>query len=137
MIYDWFGCHEEIVTYINGGAFSCRNQKRSGIAWDYVNQKRFASGRGIGWEITFPEWWDVWRESGNTYNRGIRKGQYVMSRYGDIGPYRVDNGQICTAIENVKEYYTDTPRAIIIGRSNERGKEKETRIGGFRLMDTA
>ena len=53
----------------------------------YDDQKAKAKCRGIEFTLTFEEWWDIWQQSGKWAERGIRKGQYVMSRNADIGGY--------------------------------------------------
>lgn len=53
----WFGCHDELVTYINDGVpFSWSEDKRKkSKVGAYVDQQRFAKQRGIPWKMTFPE----------------------------------------------------------------------------------
>lgn len=69
----------------------------------YVAHRDSAKQRGIGFEFTFEEWLAVWIESGKLSQRGRKKGQYVMSRPGDAGPYRVDNVRIITVGENARD----------------------------------
>jgi hypothetical protein len=57
----------------------------------YHQQKAQAKGRGIEWKFTFNDWFDIWLASGKWEQRGCKRGQYVMSRYNDIGPYSKDN----------------------------------------------
>ena len=57
--------------------------------------------RNIEWQFTFEEWLDWWGD--DIHNRGILKGQLVMARYGDIGPYHPDNVRKTTVEDNVKE----------------------------------
>jgi hypothetical protein len=71
----------------------------------YADQKSKAKIRGIEFKLTFEEWWDIWQKSGKWDQRGIRKGQYVMSRYKDHGPYEVGNVHIQTVGDNNKEAY--------------------------------
>lgn len=66
----------------------------------FLSQKRNASVRGIGWELTFWQWWTIWQESGHWHERGRGQG-YVMCRVGDEGPYAVGNVFIATSAENV------------------------------------
>lgn len=60
--------------------------------------------RGIAWELTFDQWKAIWDASGRFEQRGIYSGQYVMGRYGDEGPYSVDNVYICLCSQNVLDY---------------------------------
>lgn len=99
-----FGCHEEIAEYIQGERISWSSRHR-GPAWSYFEQKNFAKQRGIKWSITLPQWWNIWQESGKYALRGRERDKYVMSRYGDEGPYSPDNVYITTQSENIKDYY--------------------------------
>jgi hypothetical protein len=65
-----------------------------------VNAKR----RGIEWRLTFVQWWDIWQRSGHWEERGRGHG-FAMCRYGDKGPYAVNNVYIGTNAENVKHYH--------------------------------
>ena len=70
----------------------------------FAKKKYWAHGsnakkRNVEFLITFEEWIDIWLKSGHWHERGHKRGQYVMSRYGDQGPYKVGNVfiQTCTA----------------------------------------
>lgn len=71
----------------------------------YSVQKRHAKQRGIEWGFTFETWWKMWESSGQWENRGIRKDEYCMSRFGDKGPYSPTNCEIRLAPENNLESY--------------------------------
>lgn len=73
----------------------------------YRTQKRNALRRGIGWHLTFWEWWTVWHRSGKWDNRGRHKGGYVMCRVEDSGPYALGNVFISTSSENIKAIYVE------------------------------
>ncbi len=77
-------------------------------AHKFRQQKCNARRRKIQWNLTLPEWWRIWSESGKWSERG--QGSFCMSRYGDTGPYSVENVHIITSSENIKEYQ-ETPRA--------------------------
>jgi len=62
-----------------------------------------ADRSSIGFQLTFDEWLTIWLESGHWNERGCHKGQYVMSRRGDTGPYAVGNVFIQTHTMNIKE----------------------------------
>lgn len=66
----------------------------------YSRHKSQAKQRGIPFLLTFEEWATLWLESEKWEQRGRRKGQYVMARFGDMGPYEVGNVHICTCQEN-------------------------------------
>lgn len=69
----------------------------------YTTQRRDAiKKRGIAWEFeSFEQWLEWWGE--DIYRRGPYRGQLVMARYGDQGPYHPDNVRKITSDENVRE----------------------------------
>lgn len=69
-------------------------------------QKRKAKQRGIGWELSFIQWWTIWMESGKWDSRGQGADSYCMCRTKDTGPYVVGNVRIDTHHENGLETYT-------------------------------
>lgn len=73
----------------------------------FREQRRNASNRGIEWSFTLFEWWWVWFKSGKWNSRGRKRGEYVMARHGDSGPYSLDKVSIITASNNTKEYWSD------------------------------
>lgn len=60
-----------------------------------------ASARGIAFELTFAQWWELWEPHYDL--RGTRSGQMVMARRGDVGPYAVGNVSIKTSRANHRE----------------------------------
>jgi hypothetical protein len=72
----------------------------------YNKQKRNAlkrkdrNGDPIEWLFTFETWLEIWLKSGKWHQRGNRRGQYCMARFGDVGPYSPDNVEIKTVGEN-------------------------------------
>lgn len=68
----------------------------------FIRQRTNAAIRGIGWELTFWQWWTIWQQSGHWEQRGRGQG-YVMCRRGDSGPYAAGNVFIATAAENSSE----------------------------------
>ena len=68
----------------------------------YRTQMFNSAKRGIAWEISLWDWWQVWDRSGKWSQRGRGSG-YVMSRHGDGGPYAVGNVCIKTNSENTAE----------------------------------
>ena len=69
----------------------------------YQLQSYMAGSRGIGWELTLEEWITWWLSTGHYHERGNRKGQYVMSRIGDTGPYKIGNIRCITSAQNISE----------------------------------
>ena len=64
----------------------------------YNSQKNSAKRRGIDWQFTFESWLNWWGD--DIINRGKYKGQLVMARYGDQGPYHPNNVYKATTKEN-------------------------------------
>jgi hypothetical protein len=71
----------------------------------YQQQRRNANDRSIKWNIKLYEWWMVWLGSGKWEQRGRFKGQYVMARLKDSGPYEIGNVYISKCEENVQDGY--------------------------------
>ena len=67
----------------------------------YYNAYLCAKGRGIEWQFTYDTWIEWWGD--DIANRGPYKGQLVMARNGDIGPYHPDNVHKATSTDNHKE----------------------------------
>lgn len=69
----------------------------------FMRQRSQAKHRGIPFEMSFPQWAQVW--DGKLTNRGSHRGQLVMCRPGDVGAYSVDNVEIRTTQSNVEEHH--------------------------------
>lgn len=67
----------------------------------FLTQKAVAKYRGIQFKMSFIEWLAIWDSSGHLHQRGRKKGQYVMARYGDQGPYSFNNVEIITTTQNL------------------------------------
>lgn len=74
----------------------------------FIMQRKNAGSRGIGWELSFADWWRIWQESGKWEQRGTGKG-YCMARWADDGPYSVGNVYICTVGQNFSDSYITKP----------------------------
>jgi len=70
----------------------------------FIQQRNNAKKRGIEWALTFPEWWNVWQDSGFYEKRGRGFG-YVMARLGDTGGYEAKNVMICSQSQNMHDQY--------------------------------
>ncbi|GAA0809528.1 hypothetical protein [Cupriavidus gilardii] len=66
-------------------------------------QKRNAQSRGIGWELTFEQWWEIWEPVYHLRGRG--KNGLCMGRERDEGPYAVGNVYITTNLGNMMDYH--------------------------------
>jgi hypothetical protein len=80
------------------------------IIYNKFKQHRNRSMLVPGFELSFKEWWDIWEKSGHWDERGKCKGQYVMSRVDDMGPYKVGNVFIQTNTQNIKDSWTTAQR---------------------------
>jgi hypothetical protein len=95
----------------------------------YREHKRSAIARGIEFKLTFDQWMSVWLASGHYHERGRRKGQYVMARKNDCGPYSIKNVRITTVTENHCEYPAEARGRNSKGNKGFSGRRhtKETR----------
>lgn len=55
----------------------------------FDSQRSNAKARGIEWRLTFDEWLAWW--GSDLANRGKGREKLQMQRFGDIGPYALDN----------------------------------------------
>lgn len=102
-----------------------RKLMASGVAWErtpigaFVRQRVNARWRDIPWELSFAQWWGIWRASGKWEQRGRGQG-YVMCRQGDVGPYAVGNVFIASARENTSSG-THKKSELPIGVAKKKG----------------
>lgn len=68
----------------------------------YRQQRGNAAARGITFLLSSAEWWQIWSSSGHYRERGQKSDQYCMARFGDVGPYALNNVEIVTNHENNK-----------------------------------
>lgn len=64
----------------------------------YHAHRRHSKSRGIPFELTFEEWWELWEPYWDL--RGKSNSSYVMCRVGDSGPYSKENVYIHTGLHN-------------------------------------
>lgn len=74
---------------------------RSAARLRYAQHKARAKERGIEFEFTFDEWWEIWAPHWD--KRGPHKDQLGMCRTHDKGPYRADNVRLDTPKGNAAE----------------------------------
>jgi len=67
----------------------------------FRSQRNSARSRKIEFQFTFEQWLAWWGD--DIVNRGCRRGQLVMARLGDQGPYHPDNVRKLTMEDNIKE----------------------------------
>jgi hypothetical protein len=63
----------------------------------YTQHKRRAKVKGVGFFLTFAEWWRLWEPFWEL------RPHYVMARYGDTGPYELGNVRVVARGENTVE----------------------------------
>ena len=96
----------------------------------YYDQKSHAKARGIPFLLSKEEWWDIWQKSGHWEQRGRGVGQYCMARYGDKGPYAVDNVFIQLSSLNVRQAQIGNKNNVGIVRSAEyKEKVRNAKLG--------
>lgn len=66
----------------------------------YHMHKASAKKRGVGFKLSFKEWWSLWKD--HWKDRGV--GKLVMCRLGDSGPYELGNVRIDTHTSNMQEW---------------------------------
>jgi hypothetical protein len=92
---------------VNNTTLSDREFRRARNAYHKQRQRarrrKDRNGDPIEWHFTFETWIDLWLKSGKWHQRGNRRGQYVMARFGDIGPYAPWNVEIKLHSENASE----------------------------------
>jgi hypothetical protein len=66
----------------------------------YNQHRNSANSRGIPFILSFKQWMGIWERSGVSHKRGRKKGQFVMARLDDEGPYAVGNVEIILNEEN-------------------------------------
>jgi hypothetical protein len=69
----------------------------------FYRQRAQAKWRGIPWQLEYWEWLQIWDDSGRFQERGTGRGQWVMARFGDVGPYASGNVRITRAETNNAE----------------------------------
>ena len=82
--------------------------RRDGSLRKFIIHRKHAKARGIGWQLSFAEWWDAWQQSGYWQRRGRGTG-YCMARNGDAGPYAIGNIYFCTGSQNTKDGFINKP----------------------------
>lgn len=73
------------------------------IACKYRSQVYSSKRRGIEFNMSFPEWFKIWKDSGHLSERGKGKDEFVMARHMDSGAYEVGNVEIVSSSQNHKD----------------------------------
>ena len=74
--------------------------------------KSSAGQRGVSFLLSYDQWLRIWHDSGHLHERGCRKGQYVMARFGDTGSYEEGNVSIVPCEVNNSEATLGKPKPI-------------------------
>ena len=123
-----YGCGYQELIRLNGGLIKSAH---GSPAHRYLFQRKNAQIRGIGWEITFPEWIGLWNESGHWSERGQGRSRYCMARFNDEGPYKLGNVYITTCADNVRDYQADLKvRGVVCPDGWTRLPEKSHKADG-------
>lgn len=85
-----YGCSYNDARLING---EHNLSKRGCIAQVFWTFRHNCIQHGIEWDMTFPQWWKIWCDSGHWDKRGIGRG-YLMLRIGGCGPVSPDNVEV-------------------------------------------
>jgi len=85
-----------------------------------------AKYRGIGWELTFDQWMELWKD--RITQRGSRRGEYNLCRKDDRGPYAVGNCYVATGKHNrqVRGYRESKSHSAAYGNFVDQVQDKKT-----------
>ena len=89
----------------------------------YLQHKHAAKQRGVEFDLTFAEWWEIWAP--HYHQRGRRPDQMQMCRTADEGAYRTGNVRIDTGAANRAEARVTSVRREI-ARDWNTGDEDRT-----------
>lgn len=69
----------------------------------FLTQRTNAKNRGVAWDLSFDQWRNWWLATGHVDERGRLRGQWVMARPYDSGPYALGNLLCLRAEDNVTQ----------------------------------
>jgi hypothetical protein len=99
-------------------------------AWHRYRQHRWnAAKRPVPFEISFPDWLAIWWYSGHWFERGNRRGQWVMARPGDVGSYHKDNVFITPHVENTVAAHIGKKRSDATRRKMRKAARRNAQEG--------
>lgn len=96
--YSWlptYGCSREQCMSINGNTRNITD--KSNLSFSFLHFRNNCLKRKLEFTLSFPQWYDIWLQSGQIDNRGLRKGQYMMIRKDKLGGYTPENVDIACA----------------------------------------
>lgn len=97
------GCSIDIYEHLTGEQFPKKFQRlqyKTACGYYLAQKYNAKTKRKITWNLTFPQWWLIWQESGHWEQRGRGQDHYVMCRYGDSDGYAIGNVFIASSVEN-------------------------------------
>lgn len=68
----------------------------------FIQQRNQAQWRDEGWTVTFEQWKNIWKQSGQWENRGRVRGTYCMTRRDWSLPWTVSNCIVITRTEHAR-----------------------------------
>ena len=92
-----YGCNQADFIRWNGGV---PNADYGTPAASYKSQKHNALNCGYVWLITFPQWAQIWMESGKWGERGLARDMYVLGRKDRLKPFTADNVEVVSLGQN-------------------------------------
>lgn len=87
---------------------------------NYRAQRHQALKRDIEWNFTYESWCEWWMQEDRWANRGNRRGDIMMCRIKDVGPYDPSNVYAGTTAQNHADYTSEKRREVRL-RSIENG----------------
>lgn len=97
----------------------------AGACVKYNAQRVQARRRGIPFNLSLLEWWNIWQESGHWQERGLGHLGYVMCRKGDEGAYEAGNIFIAPSLINNSDRKQKTS-GLPIGVKHAKGRRGYT-----------
>lgn len=96
-----FGCSQsEFIFWNNGCPFGFGAAAKGSPAEAFTQQRYNANFAGHVWQLTFPQWAKLWKDSGKWEHRGLSQDSYVMGRIDRSKPFEVGNVEVVTLREN-------------------------------------
>lgn len=123
-----YGCTEQEARALNDGLLLA---DKTGKAWFFWQNQRNARSLGIEWQLTFPQWWQLWAESGVWHLRGRGNG-YGLTRHKGQGPFAIGNVAIITQQQHMRELQA---MRVELGWAAQGSKKKDFCKRGHALTD--
>jgi len=102
-VHDILTCDDETELWFVKEFYSLPQVERSLFVKKCREQRNNAKRRGHVWKLTVLDFFRIWRFSGRWEQRGRQRGDYCMSRIGDMGAYEVNNVFIQPVVDNCEQ----------------------------------